>query len=185
VVFLDVVFVAVVVGHCLGGRLSNLGRLELHGVRLLYGAVALQLVAFPSGLLPWETNDLLARLIWLASYCLLAAAAYLNRSIRGVTGITAGMTLNLTAILANGGHMPTTLAALAAAHKTYHVHNNSVSLAQPHLAALVDKWAAPGWLPLANVYSVGDITIAVGLFVAIVSAMGPRLRLARPAPAAS
>src|SRR5581483_12239334 len=120
-VFLDVIFVAVLAGLCLGGRRSNLARLELRGVRLLYGAIALQLVAFPSGLLPWETNDVLARAIWLASYGLLATAGYLNRSIRGVTGITAGMTLNVAAILANGGHMPTTLAALAATHRSYHV----------------------------------------------------------------
>jgi hypothetical protein len=42
---------------------------------------------------------------------------------------------------------------------------------RPQLAALVDRWAVPHWIPLGNVYSVGDVLIAIGVFVAVVSAM--------------
>ena len=56
--------------------------------------------------------------------------------------------------------MPVRGAALRAAGTDYEVHNNSIQLAKPHLAALVDRWAAPHWVPLANVYSVGDVLIA-------------------------
>jgi hypothetical protein len=51
------------------------------------------------------------------------------------------------------------------------VHNNSISAVQPHLGFLVDRWGAPQWLPLANVFSVGDVLIAIGTIVAIVAAM--------------
>ena len=57
----------------------------------------------------------------------------------------------------------------------YHRHNNSVLTAHPHLSWLVDRWAVPDWLPLGNVYSVGDVIIGIGLVVAIVVAMRPRL----------
>ena len=51
--------------------------------------------------------------------------------------------------------------------------------AAPHLGWLVDRWAAPPWVPYANVFSVGDILIAVGGFVFALAATGvlDRLRL--------
>ena len=60
------------------------------------------------------------------------------------------------------------------------MHNNSIEVVRPHLAALVDRWAVPTWIPLGNVYSVGDVLIAIGVFLAIVAAM----RAPRPAVAA-
>jgi hypothetical protein len=182
-VFLDVVVLAVLIGLCLGGRLSRLARLELRGIGLLYAAIGLQLAAFPAGVFPWGMNDVVARVLWLASYVLLGAAAVMNRHIRGVTGVAAGMAMNVTAFVVNGGHMPARARALAETHRSYRIHNNSISLAQPHLAALVDRWAAPAWLPFANVFSVGDIAIAVGVFVVVICAMRPRLAFLRTAAA--
>ena len=64
------------------------------------------------------------------------------------------------AILANGGHMPALPAAMRAAGLTYTgVQNNSVAEATPRLAWLVDRFAAPHWLPIANIYSLGDMLI--------------------------
>ena len=54
------------------------------------------------------------------------------------------------------------------------MHNNSIQLGHPHLGALVDRWAVPSWMPLANVYSVGDVLIALGTIVVIVTAMRPK-----------
>jgi hypothetical protein len=39
----------------------------------------------------------------------------------------------------------------------------------------VDRWAVPSWLPLGNVYSVGDVAIGVGVLLTIVIAMRPRV----------
>jgi hypothetical protein len=39
---------------------------------------------------------------------------------------------------------------------------NSVAAPDPRLDWLVDRWAAPEWVPLANVFSVGDVVIALG-----------------------
>ncbi len=49
------------------------------------------------------------------------------------------------------------------------------SIADPHLALLVDRWVAPGWVPLANVYSVGDAILFASGFVVVLIAMKPRL----------
>ena len=85
-----------------------------------------------------------------------------------------GLISNLIAIVANGGHMPVLPEALAATGHDYDVHNNSIQVVAPHIAWLVDRWGAPAWLPLANVYSVGDVLIAAGLAVAVIVGSRPR-----------
>ena len=122
-----------------------------------------------------------ARVLWLVSYALLLAMLLRNRRLFGMPLVVAGLLSNLVAILANGGLMPVRASALAAAHRSYSVHNNSIEVVRPHLAALVDRWAAPTWIPLGNVYSVGDVLIAIGVFLAIVAAMhAPRPAVAAP-----
>ena len=48
---------------------------------------------------------------------------------------------------------------------------NSVVVANPALAFLTDIFAMPSWLPFANVFSLGDVLIGVGIAVAIVAGM--------------
>jgi len=86
-----------------------------------------------------------------------------------------GIASNLIAILANGGHMPALPRALRGAGVPFDgVVNNSVADAHPHVAWLVDRWAAPSWAPAANVYSVGDVLLMVGAIVIVAAAMEPR-----------
>ena len=179
-VFLDAILLGVVLGVVLRGNPAALGELRIRRVWLAYAAIALQVVAFPSNVLPWSTPDIAARALWLVSYALLIALIVENRHIRGILVVGAGLACNLAAIVANGGLMPVTQAALDGAGLDYDVHNNSISLVEPHLASLVDRWAAPAWLPFANVYSVGDVLIGVGIVLAVVVAMRPTT--SRPAP---
>ena len=84
---------------------------------------------------------------------------------------------NLAAIIANGGVMPTTEAALATAGLSpADGFSNSAVLADPRLAPLTDVFALPAAIPLANVFSIGDVLIGVG--IVLVVALG--MRAARP-----
>ena len=85
-----------------------------------------------------------------------------NWRVPGMALIAVGLAFNVAVIAANGGHMPVLPAALHAAGYDYTVHFNSAAVAHPHLAALVDRFAAPQWIPRANVYSVGDVLLACG-----------------------
>ena len=170
-VFVDVVLVALIAGKLLGGRLGALADAEIRGTGFAFVAIALQVAAFPSGVLPWNTPGSVARGLWLVSYALLIAMLIRNIRLRGTPIIAAGLLSNLAAILANGGLMPVRPSALEAAGRTYSAHNNSVQVVRPHLAPLVDRWAVPHWIPLGNVYSVGDVLIAIGIAVAVVVAM--------------
>src|SRR5262245_51078447 len=169
------VLVAVGLGLVLGGSVGRLAELPLRAPWLFLSAVVLQVVAFPVGVLPWRTHEAVASVLWVASYGLLLAAAALNRRITGVPIVALGMALNLAAILANRGTMPVRLEAMHAAGRTAVTQANSTALAQPNLSWLVDRWAAPGGIPLANVFSVGDVVIALGAAIVVLAGMGVRV----------
>lgn len=172
---------AVPLALAFGGRLGRLAELQLRGLWLFFLAIGIQIVAFPFAFLPWTTGEDTAKALWLVSYgCLLVAAA-LNRRILGAQVVAVGMALNLAAILSNGGRMPATPEAMEAAGLNFAVKHNSVAAAEPNLSWLVDRFAAPDWVPLANVYSVGDVVIALGAVMLVFSATGARLpRLRSP-----
>lgn len=169
------------VAPLLGGSLRALGSLGLRSLWLFYAAIAVQLVAFPVEALPWRTPPDVASALWLVSYGLLIAAAVRNRRIPGVPVVAAGMLANVVAVAANGGRMPVLPDAMRAAGHDYGVHQNSEALADPRLSWLVDRWAAPDWVPLANVYSVGDVLIAFGGLAFAFGATGVLAHLRRRA----
>jgi hypothetical protein len=170
-----------VLAPALGGRWSALGRLRLRRIGLFYAAIGLQLVAFPFRTLPWHTSDRAAVVLWLTSYALLVVACASNARIPGTPIVAAGMLLNLLAVTTNGGHMPALPSALRGAGLHFEQSRNSAELATPHLAWLVDRWAAPPWIPWANVFSVGDVLIAIGGLVFALGVTGA-LRIQRLEP---
>ena len=166
---------ALALGLVLGGRLGKLAELRLRATWLFFVAIALQIVAFPFAFLPWTTDGGVASLLWLASYGFLIAAAFLNRRITGVPIVALGMCMNVAAIVANGGTMPVSHSAMLDAGRTAVTQANSTAMADPRLGWFVDRWAAPEWIPLANVFSLGDVVIAAGAVVIVLCAMGVRL----------
>ena len=163
-----------------GGRLGRVAELRLRGLWLFFLAFGIQVVAFPFAFLPWTTGEDAAKALWLVSYgCLLVAAVW-NRRIIGAQIVALGMALNLVAILVNGGRMPATPEAMQAAELDFAVRHNSVAAADPSLPWLVDRFAAPEWVPLTNVFSVGDVVIAAGAFALVFAATGARLPLLPP-----
>jgi hypothetical protein len=170
-VFLNFALLGLVVGKLAGGRLGGLAETRIAAKQLVFAALGLQIVAFPFDFLPWTTPTSVARIVWLISFGLLVVMLVLNRTLRGAVIVAAGLTCNLLAVVANHGLMPVRSEALRASGAGYHVHNNSIQLGDPNLAWLIDRWAAPHWLPLANVFSVGDVLIAIGTVIAIAAAM--------------
>ncbi len=168
---------ALVVVLVFGGRIGRLADLRPRAVWLLFSALALQLLAFPTGLLPWAPGDRVATAMSLGSYGCLVAATFLNFRLAGTWLLGLGMSFNLVTILANGGHMPATAGALRRAGLVVHgVHNNSVALSHPSLPWLVDRFAVPHGVPLAGVFSAGDVVIVLGAGVVLWVATGAQLR---------
>ena len=100
----------------------------------------------------------------MAAYPVGAVFLAANWQLPGMPLIAVGAALNLLAISVNGGVMPASPTALAGAGLGVDEpgFQNSTALAEPRLALLGDVFYLPASWPLSNVFSVGDILIAVG-----------------------
>jgi hypothetical protein len=171
-VVLAALVVGVAAGYLAGGRLHNLERLTLTRPWLVLAALGLQVVAFsPLGAaLPHPTTVVLH----FVSYGLLAWFVVLNRHHLGVTIAGVGLGLNLVTIAANGGYMPASKEALdlaGAADTGATLNNSAVIGAGTRLGLLGDIFAAPSWMPAANVFSLGDVLIVAGIAVLLAASM--------------
>jgi hypothetical protein len=78
--------------------------------------------------------------------------------------ISAGGALNLIAIVANGGVMPASEAALRRAGLDAEAgFSNSAHVADARVAWLGDVFAVPASWPLSNVFSIGDVVVVAGI----------------------
>ena len=155
----------------LGGRLSGLAELTLHGGRLVAGALALQVLVIT--VVPGWPRPVLVALHG-ASYVLAAAFVWRNRRLPGLPLLAAGGALNALVIAVNGGQMPASEAAVRRAGLPVEEEGfvNSGVLEDPRLAPLGDVFASPSWLPLQNVYSVGDLLLLAGAVWVVHAACG-------------
>ncbi len=159
-------------GAVLGGRLEHLADVRFRLAPLALLALAIQVVLFSP--LANGLPDQAARATYVVSTALVGVVVIANWRLAGLPLIALGAALNLAAILANGGAMPASPAALAALGMGTGGNTNSVLLEHPALEPLTDVFALPGWLPLANVFSVGDVLIGAGVAIAIAAAMRRR-----------
>jgi Family of unknown function (DUF5317) len=165
-----------------GGNLRRLARFRIRFIWIFYVAIAIQLAAFPVKYMPWHTSDRVGVVLWLVSYAIFCVGVAANFRKPGIPPITLGLVSNLSAILANGGHMPALPSALRGAGLHFTKSRNSAELAAPHLSWLVDRWAAPSWIPWANVFSVGDVLIAFGGLVFVLGVTGALRPIKRQPP---
>ena len=159
-------------GAIAGGRLSNIQYLRLTQPWLVLAALGLQLVAFSPLASPLGSHIVIG--LHLLSYVLLLAFAVLNHGNLGVLVTAVGVACNALVIALNGGYMPATRSALRWAGKLYAGDTSNNSRLAEHgtrLLFLSDVLAVPHALPLANVFSMGDVLVAGGVAVLLAGAM--------------
>jgi hypothetical protein len=158
----------------LGGSLTSLGRLRVRRVWTIALAMALQVLIV--NIVERHISGFAAAALHLSSYGLALAFVASNRRLPGIAIIVAGGLANLAAITANGGVMPASPSAMAAAGRATaaDTFQNSAATADARLWYLGDVFAWPEPLPLANVFSVGDVAIVVGAAVTAHSAGASR-----------
>lgn len=150
-----------------GGRLSRLAALRwrawwLLPVTFLVQLAVLELPGLPEGG---------AAAVHTASYVLAGVFVAVNLRIRGLWLLAVGAASNGVTIALNGGTLPSSASARAAAGITTETtFVNSGSVADPVLGGLGDVFAWPAPLPLANVFSVGDLAIVAGAFWVLLAA---------------
>ncbi len=128
---------------------------------LVWAAVAAQLAV-----ITMELPGALAPILHVLTYAAAVAFLWLNRRVVGAWVVAAGALLNGIVIALNGGTLPASASAVAAAGLDHDAaFANSAVLEHPVLLWLGDVFAWPAPLPLANTFSVGDVVIAVGVGV--------------------
>jgi len=161
------VVIGVLVGLLAGGRPGGLASLRLRWQGAIVGGLLFQVVLF-AGPVTERIGDL-GPPLYVASTLVVVAAMVRNRAVTGIPVVIAGALCNLVAVLANGGFMPASPTALAAAGRVVPAaYSNSSQVANPAAWPLTDIFALPAWLPLANVFSVGDVLIGAGVAIVIV-----------------
>lgn len=161
-----VLFIALVIAVLRGGRLVNLGDIEMRAWWILLVSIALQAGTV---LLPeedWTTGVGVGMV--LASYLLLMVLVFLNRSSPGMWLAGLGVLMNLTVIAVNGG-MPV-LGEAAVVASGFSIAEPDVSGSFKHIL-LDDTTRLPLFadvIPLrlagyGQVISLGDVFLALGL----------------------
>jgi hypothetical protein len=167
-----------------GGDLRRLGDLRFRGSWVVLVALVAQVVVI--SVIPGENRTALAS-VHLATYAAAGWFVVMNRRVPGILVVAVGAASNALAIAANGGQLPASRGALqrAGLHLNPHEFVNSGVLAHPHLAFLGDVFATPASLPLANVFSIGDLLILCGVAWGAHRACGSRLVPAWTGPRAT
>ncbi len=164
------VVIGVVLGFLLGGRAAGLADLRIRWPWAIVVGLVVQLLLFSTPLT--DRVGALGPLIYVASTALVVLAMVANRRIVGMSVVALGAMSNLVAILANGGYMPADPGAIATLGPAEsHAYSNSVITDHAALRPLTDIFALPPWVPFANVFSIGDVILGIGVAVVIVAAM--------------
>lgn len=157
-------------GWLLGGRLAGLESVRLRWAPVAVAGLLVQVILFSAPVA--ERIGDAGTPLYVGSTVLVLAALLRNLRVPGLPLVALGAVSNLAAIVSNGGSMPASAAALAALGKSIgEEYSNSVLISDPALAPLTDVFAMPRWMPMANVYSVGDVLIGIGCAIAIAWAM--------------
>jgi hypothetical protein len=165
--------IGLAIGLILGGGLEALGSLRFRWPWLAVAGLLVQVALFsdPVSAVVGDAGSP----IYVGSTVAVLVAVLRNIHLRGLALVAGGAVSNLVAIVANGGVMPADPGALGlAGMDPKSGFSNSLSSADPALRPLTDQFALPAWVPLANVFSVGDVLIALGIVTAIVAAMRDR-----------
>lgn len=188
------VLIAIAVALARGGSLRYLATLPVRGGGLIVASVALQLLLSVSTL---RSAPFVVRwngVIYLLVISLALVGALRNWHLGVAARVAiAGVVLNMTVIVLNGGHMPVSVAAMRAVQGDARVraigaarsfNNTRLADRSSRLAALSDVIPVRVLGSYGNVYSVGDLLLAGGLATLVYRATRrPYRTLPGPPPA--
>lgn len=165
---------SIVVGLALGlllrGRIARLGEVRLRWAPLAFAGLIVQIALFSEPVA--AVVGAAGPPIYVLSTAAVLAVVVANLRVPGLAVVAVGAISNLVAILANGGYMPVSADALVALGLDPATgYSNSAALDHVALAPLTDIFALPVWVPFANVFSIGDVIIGIGIVIAMIGAM--------------
>lgn len=161
-------------GRLAGGRLDGLTTVRFRLAPLALGGLLFQLVLFSPAVTERIGDS--GPMLYVASTVAVLVALLANLRLPGLWILALGAGLNLVAIVTNGGYMPSSPEAWMALNglpevPTEAYTNSALITSATAFPVLADIFVFPRPLPLANVFSIGDVLIAVGAMVFLVRQM--------------
>jgi len=172
-IIVEAFLLSLAIGLLRGGSLSNLARVDLRGLWLAYAPLVVQLALFLFEPVRYYLRDLVPYLHSL-TYLFVFAFVFVNSRVPGTKLMGLGAVCNTLAITLNGGYMPASSTALAGAGMLPVLRalaagpcNNTVLIVSGRTMVwfLGDVFFIPPPFPTPNVFSAGDVLIALGCFV--------------------
>ena len=119
--------------------------------------------------------DWLASIALLISLTLFAVFAWRNRDLPGMPFLLAGLALNLSVMVANGGWMPISpqtasrligkdVLGLMSVGSRIGQKDILLLSQNTHFEFLADRFLLPDWIPYKVAFSLGDILVSLGIF---------------------
>ena len=145
-----------------GGRLGRYAEVRIRSGWLVFAALAAQVLVIevvPDG------DRVVLSAVHLATYAVAGLFVWRNRDVPGLWILALGAASNGVTIALNGGTLPASADAVRHAGLALESEEflNSGVLANPRLPWLGDVfWIPDGW-PMANVFSIGDVLIVLGI----------------------
>lgn len=170
--FIQAIILAILIGYILRGKLANLESVDLKGLYYVIAAFALEFIVvmtIRNGIL---SKGMLTFCIDLIMYGLLCLFVYINRKNPYVITMGIGFMLNALPIFLNGGAMPVDL-------EVYKAVGISGELTKEGLYTAINEstklWFLGDIFPYKFisrlVISIGDIVIAAGLMLLVITGM--------------
>ena len=165
--------IGIVVGYLLGGRLERLATCASAGRRSRWSASLVQVVIFTEPSVARSATPRRRSTSPRPWPCF--AAVLRNLDIPGVALIAVG-----AGVQPRGDHRQRRLhagrpgGARVGRRARHGLHEQHRRCPDPALRPLTDIFALPAWLPFANVFSIGDVLIGIGIAATIALAMRDR-----------
>jgi hypothetical protein len=171
-IFPVIAFIAMLTVVMCRGEISRLALLRFRATRLILITFALQYLIMNVVQGPYWA----LAVTHVATYVGMLTFMWLNRKIPGMLILFAGTFSNGFTIALNGGRLPAKASALAKSgvQIDYDYFTNTGPVAHAKLAFLGDIFYIPANWPMANIFSIGDIIIALGAAYCIVRVCGTR-----------
>jgi hypothetical protein len=181
VVLVAAIVISLLIGFLTGGSLKSVSQFRIRYLPLAIAAVVIQVLIFSPILGTREFIHDIGPYIHIATLLMTMFVMAKNFHIPGMPVVLLGALLNAIVIIANGGFMPSPESALEDAGLLENAQsgnrvlsNSTVADDDTRLRFLGDVISVPEGIPLANVYSIGDLVLAVGVGIAIVTVMHRR-----------
>ncbi|MCL6478297.1 MAG: DUF5317 domain-containing protein [Peptococcaceae bacterium] len=166
------VLLAVLTALARGGKWNNLITFRFKRTWLVFTAIGAQLLIFNPLWERYVQAGLATSALYILSMFILLLFLAANMSMSGLRVLGLGILSNSIAIIANGGYMPSSLEALKHILPAETISRLEGGSAAYNVMLITDQTRFKFlcdifYIPHVNVYSVGDVLIAAGAFIAI------------------